>query len=365
MASPSTSHSFRPSNGSFVVDDVFDDACDLGQFFLNPCWYIFVKSQKLVAQLKASPTNDDDDVAATKARKTKFLSNIQQVFYVTSFAVSWAVIFSRAYPLIKASPRTSNVHTSIGYLIFVSCIGSWIMAKTTSPGNITKETMSRFSTYPYDGVLYHPTICPILGIRKLARSKYDRFSKTHVPRFDHYCGWLGQTIGEENHRYFLAFVVSHHILFTYGATFLFHLLRTEATAIMAMDVSQSPPGFSLDMLVAMACFDRAITSICILCCILAIPALDMVRFHMMLLSNGMTTNEYYKWKALMATAKETSGLTLPSKPVLEDVERRDDTHALVRPPDLSAQQFYNLGLVGNIHEVLFPRSCRKVFKKDS
>ncbi len=42
-----------------------------------------------------------------------------------------------------------------------------------------------------------------MGVPKLARSKYDMYSGQHVPRFDHFCGWLGTPIGEENYRYFL------------------------------------------------------------------------------------------------------------------------------------------------------------------
>mmetsp|Transcript_31944 Transcript_31944/g.69755 ORF Transcript_31944/g.69755 Transcript_31944/m.69755 type:complete len:635 (-) Transcript_31944:26-1930(-) len=39
------------------------------------------------------------------------------------------------------------------------------------------------------------------------RSKYCRVSKRCVSRFDHYCPWIGNTVGEKNHAYFVIFLM--------------------------------------------------------------------------------------------------------------------------------------------------------------
>jgi DHHC palmitoyltransferase len=222
------------NHNTTVLDETFDDACDAGQFCMNPCWYLYVllekasrrrKEQRAKNKRKSShhhqhttKDNDDDanhnhedkDVAfngaAERTRKTKFLSMIQQSVYVMCFYVVWAVVVIYIYPQIRASTHISNVHTVIGNILFGFSMASycWVKMLWSNPGTITQETMSKFDNYQYDNVLYmsNNNICPTLGIRKLARSKYDRFSQTHVPRFDHYCTWLGTSIGEENYRFF-------------------------------------------------------------------------------------------------------------------------------------------------------------------
>jgi hypothetical protein len=39
-----------------------------------------------------------------------------------------------------------------------------------------------------------------------ARSKYCRVSERCVSRFDHYCPWIGNAVGERNHRDFVVFL---------------------------------------------------------------------------------------------------------------------------------------------------------------
>ena len=57
--------------------------------------------------------------------------------------------------------------------------------------------------------------------KKVDRLKYD----ANVPRYDHFCGWVHNTIGEENYRWFLLFLTIHVVMCTYGAVvcmLLFH-----------------------------------------------------------------------------------------------------------------------------------------------
>ena len=105
----------------------------------------------------------------------------------------------------------SSYHKYIGYVGFASCVISWRYAMTTNPGIITKTNIQRYDHFPYDHLLFTPDrICSTTGVRRLARSKYDRFKyKQNVARFDHYCGWVYNSIGEENYRFFLLFLLVH------------------------------------------------------------------------------------------------------------------------------------------------------------
>jgi DHHC palmitoyltransferase len=418
---PSGGGAYHNSN-LLLLHDTFDDACDAGQFFLNPCWYLYTRLEKILcdaavlrrrrkikhdhehASNNEAASEEEDKAlnnAAERTRKTKFQSTIQQSIYLICFYVVWAVVYTYIYPAIRANAHISNVHTIIGNILFASSMISYIAAKLSNPGNTTAETMSRFDNYPNDNVLYYmannttgssddtadtttttTNICPTLGIRKLARSKYDRFSQTHVPRFDHYCGWLGKSIGEENYRFFLAFVLLHTMLSTYGTLVLCVLLWSSSSSS-----SNTTEDGSSNHAAAVATMTGIIAMIsAMFSCLTVIHS----TFHIRLVIRGQSTNEHYKWKQLLlldaAACNNNHGSQQQQHPAtasattpISNLEDMEGCHALPPQPGylLSSsslslkraqqQSFYNLGIAGNIYEVLFPRSLRSDagFKKDS
>ena len=145
-----------------------------------------------------------------------------QIVYLVVVLGSWYIIFAYGYPAIIDSDHIDDRHQYTGYFVFVVCLSSHFYASNKSPGNITEDTILLFDHYEYDNVFYTKRNCPTLKIRKIARSKYDRYTKKHgemyglffytrdihvvvsdhmmfsfcinvkVPRFDHFCGWLNQ-----------------------------------------------------------------------------------------------------------------------------------------------------------------------------
>lgn len=115
------------------------------------------------------------------------------LIYLIVVLGSWSIMFTYGYNFIDRSSHVSNWHKWSGYLVFIACMTSWFKAHGTSPGYITERNIVRFDNYPYDGLLFVNKACPTLGIRKLARSKYDRYTNRHVARFDHFCGWIDNT----------------------------------------------------------------------------------------------------------------------------------------------------------------------------
>jgi palmitoyltransferase ZDHHC4 len=134
------------------------------------------------------------------------------IFYITIVYGGWIIVFVYIYPWVGRQEYLPHYHHRyIGMVWCIACIISWRLAHTVHPGLITSETLSIYDHYPYDDLLFPAgQICPTRQIPKLARSKYDR-SKYHenVARFDHFCGWVHNTIGEENYRWFLLFLVVH------------------------------------------------------------------------------------------------------------------------------------------------------------
>lgn len=141
----------------------------------------------------------------------------------------WTIVFWYVYPWISQSSHASNFHKYIGYFVFVACFGSWRIAMKSSPGIITAKTFKKFDHYPYDNLLFLPDRrCESTNLIRIPRSKFDRFKYTNnVPRYDHFCGWVFNTIGENNYRWFLLFLAIHVLMCAYGSYVCILLFRGE------------------------------------------------------------------------------------------------------------------------------------------
>ena len=91
----------------------------------------------------------------------------------------------------------SETHAVIVPCAMLISIASWLAVCFSDPGTVDAHTLdAQLATYPHDHVLYKPKICPTLGVTCPARSKYCRVTQRRVAKFDHYCGWMGNSIGE-------------------------------------------------------------------------------------------------------------------------------------------------------------------------
>lgn len=106
-----------------------------------------------------------------------------QIVYLVIVLGSWSIIFTYGYEAIDNSNHIHSQHKIAGYVVFVVCMTSWRYASSKSPGDVTARTISLFDHYEYDNVLYTNRKCPTLQIRKVARSKYDKYTKRHGELF--------------------------------------------------------------------------------------------------------------------------------------------------------------------------------------
>jgi hypothetical protein len=378
-----------PADLANVVErDVYDDACDFGQFVVNPCLYIFQAVIRRFSSFKKTGQDGGTNTTTT--------AHVQQFIYLLAVFGSWTVVFLQVYPLITESIHLGNYHRSVGYGVFTLCVGSWRVACGVDPGNVTDKTMSRYDNYPYDDFLYKKNkICPTLNIRKIARSKYDRRTGRHIPRFDHYCGWLDSPIGEENYRYFLFFLFVHQLMVVYGSAVLYIILRGKAFEAQAETGLLSFPSALVTSFLW-----RHVWITTALLVMLTTTALlgSFFAFHMWLIYKGLTTNEYYKWKAIRVWHKEATktyqsalknGIIVESSSSSEgggggqhsssvntcydDEEKNNndnDKNGAIDPhssgdsssilnPGPMPQNKYDRGLLQNIGEVFYPLSFRK------
>lgn len=329
---------------------------------------------------------------------------ILQIVYCAVIFGGWSVMFFYGYPLIP-NVHVGAYHKINGYFVFAACISSWVAVVRRDPGHVTLRTMSRYDNYSYDGWMFENRKCPTAGIRKIARSKYDRMSSRHVPRYDHYCGWVNQTIGEENYRLFLLFLLIHAGMLWYGTivtTFIFYSeserlgLNTATFYDSKGNLLKTSRKVGIQYMMQRY---TALVSLWVVMFVLALVLTGFVLFHTYLIYNGMTTNEFYKWKAVRkwhaqastkyalyvgkrakenaTTSNQSSkgsgvsqgylvpedvdigcvGPTLSSKSIPVDESKID----VPKDPGVLPVDFpYNLGSFRkNLHEVLFPRCFRE------
>jgi hypothetical protein len=74
-----------------------------------------------------------------------------------------------------------------------------------------------------------------------ARSKYCRVSERCVSRFDHYCPWIGNAVGERNHRDFVVFLCLETLAMAVSfLTALCRLLALRHSMRVLMEVRHPP-----------------------------------------------------------------------------------------------------------------------------
>jgi len=313
---------------------------------------------------------------------TTIINRLLAIFYIVIILGSWSIIFMFTYPWIDEAAASTGLlsphHKIGGYVVFVACLASWSMASHTSPGIITADTIHVFeSVYPYDGLLFvRGRRCPTVGIPKVARSKYDRISEQHIAKFDHFCGWLHNPIGDQNYRWFLLFLVIHVVMCMYGTyvvgwlLFVYEIDAHDLWNHMFFHRKTGAAYPATTTIVLQYLFQRLPlqSGVFVLLSVMSVVLLLFLGWHCWIASRGMTTNEYVKWKQvhkwyngeLHRYHNRTADETMPVQHKDNDDDTTDehDTQQVYHPGP-KPKNIYNTGFMENWNDIFFPRSLQK------
>ncbi len=221
----------------------------------------------------------------------------KQLIYLVLVLGSGSILLAYGCPAIEKSKYISSYHQYLIHVLLLMCMASWHKACNVGPGNITARTIPLYDHYEYDNILYTNKLCGTLHIRKIARSKYDRFSRRHIPRFDHFCGWLNQAVGERNYRWFLLFLCIHVFMCAYGTWAMASVMYGEIAENLLHAIF-------FDAVIAGAEAEVEICGVLLLMSVVAVCLGAFLCFHVYITSQNMTTNEFFKWRSVKRWHKQ-------------------------------------------------------------
>lgn len=256
----------------------------------------------------------------------------------------------------------------IGFTLVVFSYVTFFLASYTSPGYITKANVKKFlKTWKYDNVLYHEgNWCRTCKQPKPARSKHCKFLGKCVSKYDHYCPWIANTVGEHNYRWFWLFLITNFVTVSYGAivyiTYMYavvvknDLLNASFTDHLGRKLP-SNTGLMLQYI-----FNHYIFVIAqgIMLIALTLMLLFFQGFHAIkILFPNTTTNETFKWQDLKTQLNyiKKNPENFPQSSYLSD--KQIDACCAIYQKGGKIVNPYTKGLIGNIKEMLFPPSLQK------
>ncbi|OQR82184.1 hypothetical protein THRCLA_11066, partial [Thraustotheca clavata] len=196
----------------------------------------------------------------------------------------------------------SSYHTICVLFLATASLCTFFQASTISPGLLNERTLRWHNHYEYDGVMYKKdTECTTCKVIKLARSKHCSVCNVCVPRFDHHCGWLNSCVGERNYKSFLAFIMTNAVFLMYGTYVLGAIIVSEVITLQLfqskyVDQSTGEPADATYFIVFryVMHIHPINTMLFFVCLVMGCALTCFSIFHLRLLLQNRTTNEYFK-----------------------------------------------------------------------
>ena len=252
------------------------------------------------------------DGSATLFNYVAFKPNpLLQLVYAALVFGGYGLVLWEAYPQIP-NMYMAGYHRYIGIFVVCGTLWSWYKACTVSPGYITAKNYKEFDNYIVDNAMYPAnqfyTYKNAAGVEvrpqvpKLPRSKHDSITDRVVARFDHFCPWLNNPVGERNYRYFLLFLFMTSFMLCYGAAASLSVVVTYITSekLFAARYVNKITGEVITAskhMVFQYCMHKQQTMMMLffLCGIMGVVVFCFLMYHVYLVSQNRTTNEGFKW----------------------------------------------------------------------
>lgn len=162
--------------------------------------------QKLVLPSFVGPADISDPLIDYSLERSPLLAGIffGSLFWVT--VVSSFMLLPKAWRYgLHLSGLSTTVILISTYVVFVKLIKSEPGVKPPQR-NDPEAVRSTIKELMDSGKFDTENFCIETWVRKPMRSKYSKFSRGLVSRFDHFCPWVYNDIGLKNHKLFMFFI---------------------------------------------------------------------------------------------------------------------------------------------------------------
>lgn len=236
-----------------------------------------------------------------------------QGFYLLLVSGGVLVFLSYVYPQLHAS---TPIWLTLSIPITVSLFYlSFFVVSFSSPGIVGEVPVK----YQHDFVLYAPKECRTCKIVKPARSKHCSVCDKCVALCDHHCLWINNCVGQNNYRYFMAFLLCNVVgtlqgTVLGGLTFYANYLQN---ANLVYRNSNQQKVSTLHAVWYLSMVHAELAAFTIFCGMVFLLLLSFFLYQCYLVCVGVTTNESSKWSDLVFDIKTSSSLD-PLKMGLEN-----------------------------------------------
>ncbi|EQC40894.1 hypothetical protein SDRG_01959 [Saprolegnia diclina VS20] len=219
--------------------------------------------------------------------------------------------------LIYGQPLIPNVylaphHTICVLFLATAALCTFFQASSTSAGILNERTSRWHDHYPFDGVMYKKdNTCSTCKCIKVARSKHCTVCNVCVPRFDHHCGWLNACVGERNYKSFLAFIITNACFLLYGAYVLTCILLSEVVTLQLFQsqfvdqATGAPTNATTFIVFRYMLHIHPVNMMLLFICVVMGAALTCFSlFHLRLVAQNRTTNEFFKQRSLRTATRD-------------------------------------------------------------
>jgi len=124
---------------------------------------------------------------------------------VTNFFIFGSAYILNAYVLLPWLNTYWGMFHSVAVtsLLFLGAISQW-QAMLTDPGAVPRDAIPFSKDFRTHNVPVRT--CRRCGCFKPARAHHDRISNRCVVKMDHYCPWVNNVVGFNNHKFFILFL---------------------------------------------------------------------------------------------------------------------------------------------------------------
>jgi hypothetical protein len=128
------------------------------------------------------------------------------IFFLSLYFGLLVEYYLSIYPLLDAEFPHPRAMKLVSFIVTPWPLVLFVALQLADPGEIVStNVLSYLDRYPADGCLY--TDCFHEGSPIVPRSRFCGRTHRWIAKYDHYCPWVAQPIGERTCRVFLLFLV--------------------------------------------------------------------------------------------------------------------------------------------------------------